>query len=82
MSDPTLQNLQSLIADLICAEAHDIHLHATFAELGIDSLDHAQLINECEDHFDLEIADADAVAASTVSALYDLITSAQAIAHA
>lgn len=76
MSDPTLENLRSLIADIVCAEADDINPTDTFTALGFDSLDHAQLINECEDHFEIEITDADAIQCLTVATLYDVITRA------
>lgn len=76
MSDPTLENLKALIADIICMEAADINPPDTFAALGFDSLDHAQLINECEDHFEIEISDEDAIQCLTVSTLYDVITRA------
>jgi acyl carrier protein len=73
--DPSLENLITLIADVLVCDPSDITQHQSFADLGIDSLDHIQLIGEIEEHFEIEITDEEALAATSVDGLYHIILS-------
>jgi acyl carrier protein len=75
--DPTLENLKSIIADLIGRQPEDIELLDTLASLGLDSLDKTELILTCENAFDIEIPEDDADGIITVAGLYDAIIRAQ-----
>lgn len=74
--DYDLVNLISLIAEEGVLNPADITPDKTFAELGFDSLDHMQLIGECEHLFEIEISEQDANAALTVAALHQAILAA------
>lgn len=76
LTDPTLTNLLSIIADQVSAETEEITPSNTFAELGFDSLDHMDLLMECEDQFNVEFSDEEAAKLLTVQDLYNAITRA------
>lgn len=73
----TLENLKSLLADYICGDANEIETLDTFEDLGIESLDHAQVIMACEEHFEIRLPESDAAQCKTVIGLYGLILTAQ-----
>ena len=75
--DTTLINLLSIIADQVSAETEEILPSHTFAELGYDSLDHIDLLMECEDQFNVEFSDEEASKLLTVQDLYQAITRQQ-----
>lgn len=77
--ESTLHNLKEIIAAHLCADAADIDLLDTFTALGLDSLDHAELIMDAEDQFEITIPEADAAGCHTVAGLYDCILRAQRI---
>lgn len=74
--DYDLENLISLIAEEGMIPRDEVTPEKTFAELGFDSLDHIQLIGECEHHFGVEIPEQIANAALTVAALHAAVTQA------
>lgn len=74
---PTLENLLALIADKICCGPETIQPTDSFWELGIDSLDHVQLISECEELFEIDIPDGEAAACRSVLDLHAAILRAQ-----
>lgn len=73
MQNPTLENLIALIADHAVVDAQDITLDSAFGSLGFDSLDHANLIIEAEDLFDVDLPESTAAACLTVRDLYQAI---------
>ena len=73
--DPTLQNLIALIADILVCDPAEISQHQSFQDLDFDSLDHIQIIHEIEDHFEIVVTDEEAIAATSVDNLYQLILS-------
>lgn len=76
--DTTLQNLTALLADYACVPPESILFTDNLADHGIDSLDHAQLIIEIEEHFEIELPAETAAELTTVAALHDAIQAAQA----
>jgi acyl carrier protein len=81
MDSPTLTNLIELLADFACVEPASIGMTDTLADIGIeDSLDHAQIISEIEEQFEIEIPEDEAPTLTTIAALHDAIIRAQDIA--
>lgn len=74
--DTTLANLISLLADYACVPPESINFTDPLADIGLDSLDHAQLILEIEEHFDIELPAETAADLTTVAALHDAIQAA------
>ena len=75
-SDPTLTNLIALIADYAVVDGDLIGFMDTLDSLGIDSLDHIQLILEVEEHFEIEIPENVAGRCLTVADLHHAIQTA------
>lgn len=75
----TLCTLREIIADQLAISSFEIGLLDTFADLGIDSLDHAKLISQCEEHWDIEIPEKEAAACHSVADLHSAIQRASAI---
>ena len=78
MDSPTLTNLIALLADYACVPPETSQFTDTLADIGLDSLDHVQLIQEIEEQFEIEIPAEDAAHLTTVAALHDAIQQAQA----
>jgi acyl carrier protein len=72
---PTLHNLKEIIAAFGWCDEEDIALNSTLESLQFDSVDHAALINDIEDAFEITITDEEAIACTTVEALYNTILS-------
>lgn len=72
----TLANLTALLADYACVPPESINFTDNLADIGIDSLDHAQLVLELEEHFGIELPESADL--TTVAALHDAIQQAQA----
>lgn len=81
MPSPTLQNLIALLADFACVPEDSIGFTDPLADIGIDSLDHVQLIQEIEDQFKIDLPPEHAADLTTVAALHDAIQAAQALKH-
>jgi acyl carrier protein len=79
--DPTLENLISIIESQTGIQRYDLLPETTFEEIGVDSLDHAELILTCEDAFEIEIPEAEACACITIGTLRDTIATLQ-LSHA
>ena len=75
--ETTLSNLISLLADYACVPPESINLTDNLADHGIDSLDHAQIILEIEEHFEIELPESADL--TTVAALHDAIIAAQSL---
>lgn len=75
----TLPNLIALLATYACVPEDSIGLLDPLADIGLDSLDQVQLIQEVEEHFEIEIPAEDAAHLTTVAALFDAIIRAQGI---
>lgn len=56
----TFEKLRNLLADHLEMEASEITEATTFEDLGVDSLDVAEIMMEVEDEFGIEIAVAEA----------------------
>ena len=56
----TFEKLRDLLADHLEMEASEITEATTFEDLGVDSLDVAEIMMEVEDEFGIEIAVAEA----------------------
>lgn len=81
MHSPTLENLLSLLADYACVPEGSIVFTEPLADIGIDSLDHAQILLEIEEQFEIDLPPEHAADLTTVAALYDAIKQAQALKH-
>ncbi|MEO5914832.1 MAG: acyl carrier protein [Luteolibacter sp.] len=75
--DPTLENLVALICEHGVLGADEVLPESTFTSLGFDSLDHVDLILDCEEQFGIEFTDEESASALTVHDLYQLILSKQ-----
>ena len=75
MTSDTLTNLISLVADYACVPEESILISDQLADHGIDSLDHAQLIIEVEDLFEIELPQLADL--TTIATLHDAIVAAQ-----
>ncbi len=78
MTSPTLTNLIALLADYACVPEDSIGLLDSLADIGLDSLDHVQLIQEIEEQFEIELPAEQAAELTTVALLHDAIQAAQA----
>lgn len=76
--DYTLTNLTALLADFACVPPESINFTDALADIGLDSLDHVQLIQEIEEHFEIEFPAEQAADLTTVALLHDAIQAAQA----
>lgn len=81
MSSPTLENLIALLADYACVPEDSIMLEEPLAAIGIDSLDHVQIIQEIEEQFEIDLPPETAADLTTAAALHDAIQAAQALKH-
>lgn len=62
MKAPTRDQIQNIVVDVL-SEHTSMPVHITdvrLEDLGIDSLDHAEVIIDIEERFDIEILDEDA----------------------
>jgi acyl carrier protein len=75
VTSDTLTNLISLVADYACVPEESILISDQLADHGIDSLDHAQLIIEVEDLFEIELPQLADL--TTIATLHDAIVAAQ-----
>lgn len=71
-TDPTLENLISIVETIAAVQREDITRETEFVDLDLDSLDHARLISTCEEAFEIELPQ-EAHATTTVEALYQMI---------
>lgn len=63
----TLETVRSLLADKLCCPRSKVTPDASFyKDLGIDSLDYAELVMELEREFDITIPSSEASGISTV----------------
>ena len=76
MDSPTLTKLIALLADYACVPPESINFTDALADIGLDSLDHVQLIQEIEEQFEIEIPAEDAAHLTTVAAIHDAILAA------
>ena len=74
---PTLTNLISLLADFTQVSADAITIESTLADIGMDSLDQVEILNEIEEHFEIEFPESDELELTTVAALYQAILKTQ-----
>lgn len=51
----TLERIAAILEDDLGFDARTLQLEDTLEELGVDSLDHIQLIQHIEDAFDIDI---------------------------
>lgn len=72
---PTLHNLIEIISAFGWCDEEDIELTSTLESLQFDSLDHAALINDVEDAFEITLTDEEAITCTTVEKLYQTILS-------
>lgn len=78
MHSPILQDLIHLLAEYACVSEESITFTEPLAAIGIDSLDHVQIIQEIEDYFRIELPPETAADLTTVATLHDAIKQAQA----
>lgn len=76
-TSPTLENLISLLAAYACVPPESIGMLDALTAIGIDSIDHIQLILDVEEAFAVEIPEDDANGIRSVAGLYDAILRAQ-----
>ncbi|HBH24503.1 MAG TPA: acyl carrier protein [Cytophagales bacterium] len=70
--NPTQQKVTEILVDTIGIQETEVTLDANFIkDLGIDSLDYAELVMEFEQAFDIKIPDNDAEKLKTVN---DVVT--------
>lgn len=69
----TAQTLNEILADMLGFDTLLLQPDETLKSLGIDSLDHAELVLALEDHFLIEISDAQAKTLTTVGECIELI---------
>lgn len=69
----TIDTIKDILNETLDIEPADVVEEATFDELGVDSLDMAELIAEIEDRFDVDFGEPDGL--STVGELVDYIES-------
>lgn len=81
MSSPTLENLIALLADYACVPEDSIMFEEPLAAIGIDSLDHVQIIQEVEELFEIDLPPETAADLTTVAALYEAIHQAESLKH-
>lgn len=81
MNSPTLTNLIALLADYACVPEDSIVFSEPLSAIGIDSLDHAKILVEIEDQFEIELPEEEALELTTVAALYAAIKKAEAAKH-
>lgn len=68
------QKVNKILIDLIGVEASEITEDANLIkDLGMDSLDYAELVMEFEQNFEMKIPDTDAEQMGTVGEIYDYI---------
>jgi acyl carrier protein len=68
------QKVNKILIDLIGVEESEITEDASLIkDLGMDSLDYAELVMEFEQNFEMKIPDTDAEQMGTVGEIYDYI---------
>ncbi len=67
------EKMQEIIADFLGKEASEIKTDETFSDMGIDSLDIAELVMQIEDEFEVSIEMSQEI--NTIDALADYIES-------
>ncbi len=68
------KKVDDILVNLIGIEASEITEEANLIkDLGIDSLDYAELVMEFEQNFNMKIPDTDAELLATVGQIYDYI---------
>jgi acyl carrier protein len=72
---PILEKLISLICAFGWLDPADVDPSADFSDLNFDSLDHVALLHDVEDAFQIVITDAEAIEATSVHRLYQIILS-------
>lgn len=70
----TLDKIVTLITQELKVDAARLHEHATFQELGADSLDMVQIIMKLEEIFGVEINDEDAEKMKTLDDVVTYVT--------
>jgi acyl carrier protein len=74
MKEDIAKKITDILVNKIGLEESEITADANFTkDLGIDSLDYAELIMEFEQAFDIKINDADAAGLATISEVVDFI---------
>jgi acyl carrier protein len=74
MKEEITQKVTDILVNKIGLEESEITTDANFTkDLGIDSLDYAELIMEFEQAFDIKINDADAEGLATIGEVVDFI---------
>lgn len=74
MKEEITQKVTDILVNKIGLEESEITTDANFTkDLGIDSLDYAELIMEFEQAFDIKINDADAAGLATIGEVVDFI---------
>ncbi len=71
MNPDIAQRTQSVIAKHLRVPVEQVPLEATFAQLGMDSLDSVNLLFEIEDEFDISIDDRDAKSITSVQQMIE-----------
>lgn len=69
----TIDTIKDILNETLDIEPEEVTDEATFEELGVDSLDMAELIAEIEDRFDVDFGEPEDL--STVGELVDYIES-------
>ncbi len=69
----TLSDITELASKQFGRDASDIDVDAPFEKLGADSLGMLEFLFELEDHFSIAIPQEDAVKASTIRSLAELV---------
>jgi acyl carrier protein len=74
MKEEITQKVTDILVNKIGLEESEVTTDANFTkDLGIDSLDYAELIMEFEQAFDIKINDADAEGLATIGEVVDFI---------
>lgn len=72
-TDTIAITVKDIMSDMLGFEAEQIKPEDTFKELGIDSLDHAELVIDLEENFLIEITDQQAEQMTTVGNCVSMI---------
>lgn len=71
--EKTRDIVKALIAEQLNVSVDKVKSDDTFESLGADSLDRVEIVMKLEEHFNIEINDADAESIKTVNQLADYV---------
>lgn len=70
------ETVTKAIALHLCIDETEVTVEKSLESIGVDSLDHVEIVMEIEDRFEIEITDEDAMKVSTVGGFVDLVEKA------